>query len=189
MTSLSQYKADINSLASQLQKLLKVIRHSDPSANELKYLLHDKYQNHLTSIAREIKERFLWDDFREYLLSQTDPNQSEIPDESQTVIRRKLIKDFEKQFIARQVLPELDPPDPEEIRRKRLARKKRKIIKANQATTEKQYSKEKIMEMVQATQKKRRARFELQSLIEAIRKIDPRKIETKISQSINSKDN
>jgi len=189
MTSLSKYQDDINSLASQLHKLLKVIRHSDPSANELKHLLYDKYQKHLISIARQVKEYYLWDDFRDYLLSQTDLNGSYTYADSQQVIKNKLINDFEKEFIAKQVLAEFSSPDPEEIRRQREIRKRKKAIKANRAQAQEQYSKEKIMEMVQATQKQRQGRSDLQILIEAIRKINPQEIENKISQSLETKHN
>ncbi len=189
MTSLSKYKRDIDSLASQLHKLLKVIRHSDPSAEELKHLLHEKYQSHLTSIAHKVKERYLWEDFREYLVSQTDSKSSDVNGENSAAIRKKLIADFEKQFIARQVLSEFSAPDPKEIRRQREIRKRKKEeAQARKAASEKKYSKSAILEMVQATQKKRQARTELKSLIDAIRKIDPQKIETKISQSLKSKD-
>ena len=189
MTSLSKYLQDINSLASQLQKLLKVIRHSDPSAEELKHLLHDKYQNHLSTVARQIKERFLWEDFRDFLLSQSGIDDSIELGENSSVIRNKLISDFEKQFVAKQILNEFSPPDPEIIRRQREERKRRKELKARQAAAaEKQFSKENIIEMVQTTQKQRQARSELKSLIEAIRKIDPEKIENKISQSIKTDD-
>lgn len=188
MTSLSRYIDDINSLASQLQKLLKVIRHSDPSAEELKHLLHEKYQDHLSSIAREAKERFSWEEFCKFLRSQTTPDRSDVLGENSAVIQKKLISDFEKRFVARQVLNEFSPPDPEEIRRQRELRRRRKEYRARQAEAEKQFSKEQIIEMVQTTRKQRQARSELQSLIQAIRKIDPQKIESKISQSIKPED-
>ncbi len=189
MTSLTKYRGDINSLASQLHKLLKVIRHSDPSASELKHLLYDKYRKHLVTIAQQVKEHYQWDDFRDYLLSQTDLNGSQPFDDSEQVIKNKLINDFEKEFVAKHVLAEFSSPDPEIIRQQREIRKRRKAIKANRVLAEERYSKEKIMEMVQAKQKQRQGRSNLQNLIEAIRKIDPQKIENKISQSIETKHN
>ncbi|NQU65498.1 MAG: hypothetical protein HQ517_14610 [SAR324 cluster bacterium] len=189
MTSLSKYQDDINSLSSQLQKLLKVIRHPDPSADALKHLLYDKYQKHLATIARQIKGRFHWCDFHQYLLLQTDPNESFTESESQEVIRKKLINDFEKEFIGKQVLTEFTSPDPTEIRLQREFRKKSKVHKANLAAAEAQYSKESIMEMVQTKQQQRQAHSDLQSLIEAIKKIDPHKLEQKISQSLKPQHN
>lgn len=189
MTSLSKYRDDIYSLTSQLQKLLKVIRHPDPSASALKHLLYDKYQTHLITIARQIKGQYLWDDFRDFLLSQIHPNDTSTIGESQEVVRKKLINDFEKEFVAKPVLAEFTSPDPMEIRRQRESRQRKKALKANRASVEEQYSKEKIMEMVQVKQQQRQAHSELQSLIEAIRKIDPQKIEKKIKQSLNSEPN
>lgn len=188
MASLNQYKDDINSLTSQLQKLLKVIRHSDPSAEEMKHLLHKKYQNHLSAVARKAKERFLWTDFRNFLVSQVNPEVQSIPGEHSAAIRKKLIGDFEKQFIDRQVLNEFTPPDPQEIKQQRELRKRRKAYLARQAEAEKPYSKDEIMEMVTKTRQQRQARNELQGLIEAIRKMDPEKIENTITQSIKPKD-
>jgi len=189
MTSLSKYNRDIDSLASKLHKLLKVIRHSDPSAEELKHLLHEKYQNQLTSIARKVKERYLWEDFREYIVSQIESDSSALNGENSAAIRKKLISDFEKQFIARQVLSEFSAPDPKEIRRRREAReRRRKEAEARMAASEKKYSKSAILEMVQTTRQQRQARTKLKGLIDAIRKADPQKIETKISQSLKSKD-
>jgi len=189
MTSLAKYRGDINSLASQLHKLLKVIRHSDPSASELKHLLYDKYRKHLVTTAKQVKEHYQWDDFRDYLLSQADLNGSQPFDDSEQVIKKKLVNDFEKEFVAKHVLAEFSSPDPEEIRRQREIRKREKAIKANRVQTEEPFTKEKIMDMVQAKQKQRQGRSNLQSLIAAIRKIDPQKIEIKISQSIENKPN
>jgi hypothetical protein len=188
MASLSFYKGDINSLASQLQKLLKVIRHSDPSAEEMKRLLHEKYQGHLESVAKQAKEQFLWVEFRKFLMSFINPENTDILIENATAIRKKLVNDFEKQFVAKQVLNELAAPDPDDIRRQRELRKRRKAYLARQAEAEKPYSKEEIMDMVQTTRKQYQAKSELQNLISAIRRMDPQKIENKISQSIKPKD-
>jgi len=184
MTSLSILKNDITSLASQLQKLLKVIRHSDPTAEEMKHLLHDKYQHHLSTVAGQAKQQFLWDEFRKYLQDLIRPENIDISAENAAAIRRKLISDFENQFIARQILNEFSPPDPKEIRRQQEIRKRRKAYLARKAEAEKSYTKEEIMEMVQTTRQQRQARSELKNLIEAIRKLDPQKIENKINQFI-----
>lgn len=188
MATLSLYKDDLTSLASQLQKLLKVIRHSDPSAVEMKHLLHDKYQDQLSSVAKQAKQEFPWDEFRKYLQSLVSPEQIDINTEYVAAIRTKLINDFEKQFVAKQVLDELTPPDPKEIRRQQEIRKRRKAYLARKAEAENSYTKEQIMEMVQITRQQRQARSELQSLIDAIRKMDPQKIENRLTQSIKQKD-
>lgn len=188
MTSLSIYKNDIESLAAQLQKLLKVIRHSDPSADELKHQLHRKYQNHLSRIASQVKERFLWEDFRGFLVAEVKTAIGEGAGENRSAIQKKLISDFEKQFIERPVLHEFSPPDPIEIQRRRELRRKRKAYLERQSKAQNQFSKHEILEMVQTTRQQHQARSKLQSLISAIRKIDPVKIETKINQSIKPKD-
>ena len=61
---MESYESDIISLASQLEKLMKVINHSDPSAKELKHQLHRKYQQNVAAVADQIKGRFQWDEIK-----------------------------------------------------------------------------------------------------------------------------
>ncbi|MCP4757494.1 MAG: hypothetical protein GY866_42080 [Proteobacteria bacterium] len=198
MKTIAEYREDIHSLAAQLEKLLKVIRHSDPSAEELKHLLHQKYHRNLTVLAKNLKARFLWDDLRNYILNLKRDKDLKISGDNKETILKKLLKDFEGEFVSKQVLMEFSAPDPRIIQkrveaRRRLKEEKERREREEQERREREekakhqastteYSKESIMDMVQTTQKQRNARANLQKMIDAINRLDPQKLETRINQ-------
>ncbi len=56
MGEIARYHSEVDSLALQLEKLLKVINHSDPSAEKMKHVLYKKYKSNLTHLAHDIKQ-------------------------------------------------------------------------------------------------------------------------------------
>jgi len=176
---------DILSLMAQLQKLLKVIHHSDPTAEELKHVLYQKYRSHLASSAARLRRRFHWNEFQRFFTMVTTDTDGLFSLESRDIIVRKLLKDFEAEFVNRLQLNELKPPDPKELKRQIRSRQILKEVRAmRSAEAEKPYDREMIMDMVQATQRRRKARSDLQKIVAAFKKVDPEKLEIKINQSL-----
>jgi len=187
MKEINKYQYNILILASKLEKVIKVIKHSDPTAQTKKNLLYNKYKQNLNYLAEEFKQLYLWEDVKEFLEKTLLNSSSKIDSDNLKLIKNKLINDFESEFIEKPVLEELAPPDPALLNKKILKRKKKKAIVEKKEIFVEKYDKEKIMDMVKSTQKKRQGKLQLQSIINAIKKIDPEIIESKITNLMNSK--
>ena len=171
---MESYQTDIISLISQLEKLMKVINHSDPSAKELKQLLYIKYQKNVADVADQIKGRYLWDDIKEMIHTIFQNNYLEIDDRMvQDKIRNKLLKDFEDEFISKPQWQEFSAPDPMKIQQRIQSRKMKKEQKQNLQNDA----------SVKLSTKQRHAKGELQKLIDAINRLDPQKLEKRITKS------
>lgn len=178
-----RYQNDINNLASQLEKLLKVINHSDPSAEKMKHVLYNKYKTQLDTIADNIKRSTSWTEFYTFLLSQKKENNLPVAKENEQLILKKLIKDFEDLFIERHQLSELSPPEPTDVRQKERIKRIRKQIRTNRKAKAKIYPKDDIIEMVQMKNKEKQGKKSLDKLIKAINKVDPNKIDKHLNHS------
>jgi patatin-like phospholipase/acyl hydrolase len=174
---------DVLNLVAQLQKLLKVINHSDPTAQELKHTLYRKYRRQLANSAERFKRRYHWNEFQHLLTKIIADPSDPATMESRNMINQKLLNDFEQQFIVRPAFSEFNPPDPDEVKERIRARQFRQQIKAQQeAAANKCYNREDIMNMARDSQQKRQASHNLQKIIAACKKIDLRKLEDSLQQ-------
>jgi len=185
MRYLINYEEEILSLAGQLGKLLKVIRHSDPSAEELKHLLYKKYQQRLADLVKKTKTQFEWIEFRDFVNDLLKNNKFSGFDDNNNVILNKLLKDFENKFVEKQVLTEFTPPDPEHIRKIIKSRQKNKSLSKNRPEETINYQTDDIMEMIEYTQKRRQAKASLEKLVNAVKKLNPQSLEQKINATFN----
>jgi|APSaa5957512622_1039677.scaffolds.fasta_scaffold70341_1 hypothetical protein len=172
-TEMDSYQSDIVSLVAQLEKLMKVINHSDPSAKELKHLLYQKYQQNVTIVAERIKGRYLWEDIKKSIYGLFNDEVLEFEDGIvRDKILKKLLKDFEEEFVSTPNWQEFSEPDPIQLKqriRNRQLKKSRKQDQQNEASVKLSY-------------RQRHAKGELQKVIDAINRIDPKKLEKKISK-------
>ncbi len=186
MKNITVFQNDILTLAAQLERLLKVINHSDPSAETKKHLLYDKYKSRLSGLSQRIKCQFSWAYLQDYLLELYKSNDITIDTEVKDIIFNKLLKDFENEFVSRHVLTELSPPEPTDSRQKERIKSIRKRIRENRKSQKKVYTRENLMEMVQLRNQQRDAKKSLDKLVNAINKIDSSDLETYIKKTINS---
>jgi hypothetical protein len=171
----------IELLVMQLDKLLKVINHSDPTAESKKVLLYKKYQENLELLVNSIKEDYTWQEIQNII--NDHPNiAAKINQESRIIVIQKIKKDLEKYFIETHVLPEFSAANSNQKRKKRV---KKVIAKSEAPFTDKydkHYTKESILDMVQMTQKQVAARSILKLVIKKFNNLDPDRFESKINE-------
>ncbi len=172
MGDLTRFHSDIDTLATLLEKLLKVINHSDPSAKNMKVVLYDKYKARLSTLAEEIKEIFSWSVFYSYLNELFSNNSLSINEDSTETVVKKLIKDFENEFVVRHELSELSPPDPVDTRQRERIRRIRNQIRKNRRTQSNAPIGVDIIEMMQQKVQQKTAKSSLDKLVKAFSKID-----------------
>ena len=172
MNRLSRFHADIDALAAILEKLLKVINHSDPSAKNMKVVLYDKYKVRLSELAQEVKESTSWSTFYAYLTDFFSGNSFSIDEESKEVVVNKLMKDFENEFIVKHELSEFSAPDPIDTRQKDRLRKIRKQIRTNRKHQNNSFHSHDFVDMLQHKVKQKTAKSSLDKLVKAFNKID-----------------
>ncbi len=176
------YHEAIHSLANQLEKLLKVISHSDPSADRMKHVLYDKYKENLSNLAEELKAVFSWSALLEYL-NRLKKLESLLvsPDQRETIVN-KLIKDFEGEFVLKHELSEFSTPNPVNSRQKERLRRIRKQIRNNRKSNEQIQVQNSLFEMVQFKNQQKAAKSSLTKLVKALNKINPQKLEAQVNQ-------
>ena len=176
MSHLKRYSQKIDLLATQLEKLLKVINHSDPSAENVKHVLYDKYKLTLSDLAEEIKSNTTWSTFNLFL---TDHLHSDlhIDGDAREIVSRKLIKDFENEFITRHELSEFAKPDPgKQVQRERI-RQIRKQIRTNRKQQKKAYPGYDVTDMLKTKNQEKQGKSSLDKLVKIFSKIDPARFE------------
>jgi len=183
-----EIKQEIYSLAAQLEKLLKVINHSDPTAKNKKLVLHEKYKRHLEVVAGAAKKHYRWDDVMRLINTTSNSADFPIAEDVNKIITKKLLKDFEDQFVSRYVLNEFTAPDPGDEKQKERIRRIRNQIRTNRKNSEKKYTRDNLLEIVQLRDQQRCARKSLDKLINAVNKLNPEVLEAQIKQFIESKD-
>ncbi|MBU2511754.1 hypothetical protein KJ966_10460 [bacterium] len=183
MNNLTNYHEAIHSLASQLEKLLKVIGHSDPSAERMKHVLYDKYKENLSDIAGDLKPLFSWSALLQYLnrLKISD-NLLVSPEQRETIVN-KMIKDFEGEFVLKHELSEFSAPNPVDTRQKERLKRIRKQIRNNRKSQEQIQTQNSLFEMVQFKNQQKTAKDSLNKLVKALNKISPQKLEVPINQN------
>lgn len=178
---LSEIIDQLESLALQLEKLLKVINHSDPTAATKKVILYKKYQENLKNLVSSVKPFYSWQELQNAFKNSKVGSKIEVS--NQKVVLKKIEKDLEVYFIEAHVLTEFDAPV--------KARKRKKLIKkaplkkrpvAPEKDNHKHYTKENIMEMVLSTKKQIAARSRLKNAISKIKQLNPDRLETKINE-------
>lgn len=171
----------IELLAMQLDKLLKVIKHSDPTAESKKVLLYKKYQENLELLVNRIKDDYSWQEIQ-YIINDHSNSVAKIEQESRRIVLQKIKKDLEKYFIETHVLPEFNASETSQKRKKRI----KKVGTKNKAPFtdkyRKHYTKESILDMVQMTQKQVAARSVLKHVIAKFNKLNPDRFESKINE-------
>lgn len=172
MNRLSRFHTDIDALAAMLEKLLKVINHSDPSAKKMKVVLYDKYKARLSGLAEEIKESASWSSFYTYLNELFSGDSLSIGEESREVVVNKLMKDFENEFIVKHELSEFSAPDPIDTRQRDRLRKIRKQIRNNRKHQNNSFNSHDFVDMLQHKVKQKTAKNSLEKLVKALNKID-----------------
>lgn len=171
MTELSKYHHSIVSLALQLERLLKVINHSDPSAETMKHVLYDKYKTQLAQVAETIKPAISWVVFSRYLGELHTDRSLSISAEARAIVITKLIKDFEDQFVIRHRLSEFTEVPVDENQKERLKRI-RKQIRNNRKIQATNVRADDIGDMIQLKFQQKTAKKSLEKLVKAFSKIE-----------------
>jgi hypothetical protein len=177
MSQLNHYRPRINILAGQLGKLLKVINHSDPSADTVKHLLYDKYKQSLSDLVEEIKTDTSWSSFHFFLADLFKSDISNVEEEIKEIVTRKLMRDFESAFITRHKLSEFSAPEPGDQVQKERIRAIRKQIRNNRKQQEKIIPMMDLREMVQTKNQEKKGKSSLDKLVQVFNKIDPSNFE------------
>jgi len=172
MSELRQYQQEIEALATQLEKLLKVINHSDPSAEKMKYVLYEKYKLKLADLAREIKVTISWTALNHYLEKLTSSSSFPVDEDSREVVINKLVKDFEGEFIVRHELSEFSAPDPVDERQKHRIRRIRQQIRINRLKKTNNFKADDIVDMYHLKFQQKTAKKSLDKLVKAFSKIE-----------------
>jgi len=182
-SSLSQPKDQLISLALQLSKLLKVIRHSDPTAKSKQELLSNKYKENLAHVAMLYCNRMPWSEFQKLIQLFLDQPDLSLEKDEKEVILRRLIKDFEAFFLKKPVLKEFDKPIGKikapltQIQRNTgtgSSRKEKRPI----------YTRDNIREMLIKTEQRRNAATDLKKIINKLNKLGPELLERKIAEAL-----
>lgn len=170
-------------LAGILDKLWKIIQHSDPSASQKKRVFYEKYNEKLIKIAKDLKLTFQWDDIQHALNNATADSISVSPDHLD-LIRKKLTKDLSDAILQKHELPSFEKPDPSVRKpREKMTVKRQRMFK-KQDLEQEPYTRETLMDMVQQTKSAVKAKKELEQVIQKIRQIGPEIIEAKIKKLI-----
>ncbi|PCI27573.1 MAG: hypothetical protein COB67_08255 [SAR324 cluster bacterium] len=185
MNEIKSFQKELLALANSLDKLLKVIHHSDPTAKSKQQLLYQKYQQRMLLLGKQLKQSFSWKEVCERLKELPKNSDFTASEESCDVIIRKLTKDFEKEFITKPVLQEFpSSPSPKPRKKKAQPLKKKKPFPAT--PHQQHYTQDSLMELIHFTKQQHQAKKDLLKLVEAIKRIGPDKIEQKINQSVKS---
>ena len=180
---LDVYVDAVVSLALQLEKLLKVINHSDPSAESKKKLLYAKYLKDIKRFAEFVGGRYLWQDVQAFIRGLSN-RKIPVADEVKEMIFGKILKDLENELSMKYTLQEFTEREPTFRRRRTKKRKKNLETPGPSWQKPKHYTKDSIMELVQLTQKQVLARASLREFIAKVRKLNPDRIDSKIHQYI-----
>lgn len=175
MSTLSHFHPKIEALAFQLEKLLKVINHSDPSAEQIKHQLYEKYKRNLSLLISELKTSTSWFEVNRYLDSLRATDILTIEEETREIVVNKLIKDFEDAFIVRHQLSELTPPDPVDSYQQRRLKRIRKQIRTNRQRHTSPLKTTDLGDMIMLKNQQKTAKQNLDRLIKAFNKIDLQK--------------
>ena len=181
MQEFKNYLQEINNLAHTLEKLSKVINHSDPTAESKKRELFSKYKYRVQEIGRSLKNNFHWEEVKK----QIEGYQQEITvsKDLRNTILRKILSDLEQEFIEKHVLTEFAQPT-KQLRRKKN-KKRSPVVKRDVPEIKPEdrvFTRDSLMEMVKLTTKQREARTKLQNLIDKINNLNPDKLEDRIKK-------
>lgn len=182
-SSLSQPKEQLISLALQLSKLLKVIRHSDPTAKSKQELLFNKYKENLAQVAKLYCNQMPWSEFQKLIQLFLDQPDLSLEKEEKNIIVRRLIKDFESFFFKKPVLKEFDKPID---KLKSPYTQKQRSVGSQSSKKEKKviYTRENIREMLIKTEQRRSAAADLKKIINKLNKLGPEILERKIAEAL-----
>ncbi len=179
---LEVYFDAVVSLALQLEKLLKVINHSDPTAESKKRLLYHKYLQNVEQFAGVLGERYLWQDIRNFV---REASRRKIPvsNEVRELIFNKILKDLENELVVKPPLQEFTG-EKRTLRQRRAKKGGRQKAPERREANSKHYTRESIMELVQLTQRQVLARANLREIVAKMRELNPERIDRKIQQYI-----
>lgn len=172
MAELSHFQPDIESLAQQLEKLLKVINHSDPSAEKIKHALYEKYKKHLSIFIIDIKQNASWPEINRFLGFVFETNSVSISLDFRETIKNKLAKDIEESFITRHRLSELTPQEKINHNQRERLKKIRKQIRNNRKNRAASLPVDDLADMLHYKHQTKTAKQNLDKLVKAFSKIE-----------------
>ncbi len=110
MDEILKYKKQFIYLALQLEKILKVMKHSDPTAKNKKLILYEKYKKNLADLSKILEKEFLWQDVHKMIEKLQKDSVFPVAEDVLQLITDKLLHDFEKEFIKKPELTEFSEP-------------------------------------------------------------------------------
>lgn len=180
MNQTKHYKKDLFSLASALDKLYKVIKHPDPSAKLKQQVLYKKYMDKVQTMGIQLKSVLSWRELTESIEALPVKEGLSASLETQRIIVKRLIKDFEPFYIIQQNLEELKVSSVRKGPKKRTTVTRRKSTYQAPPATQK-YTEDSLRELIHYTKRQYQAKKNLLKLVEAIKKIGPDKLEKRIN--------
>lgn len=182
MNEINDFRNDLLTLSGILEKLLKVIRHSDPTAKSKQHLLYKKYQQKLQVITRRLKVSVSWETLQQTIKTLPTNSEFTVEKESTEVVLRKLLNDFEKEYVSKPVFQEFTASKGNGKPGKRKPTRPKQMKPSPPPAPKEVYTEESLGEMVRLTRKQLHARGELRKLVDAINRIGPENIEEKIKK-------
>lgn len=181
MQNSTSYLEEIRSLAHILEKLSKVVKHSDPTAEAKKKELFSKYKFRVQELGRYLKNNVSWDVVKKEI--HQFHQEISLSKELHVTIIKKILTDLEAAFIEKHKLTEFEKPSPVRKRKKRkkpIPSKKRDVPEIKRE--DRVFTRDSLMEMVKLTSKQRDARQRLQALVNKINTLNPDKFEQQIKK-------
>ena len=182
-----KYEEEILLLASILDKLWKIIHHSDPSADEKKSLFYEKYMNKIERIANKLLIVCSWEEVQKEINTILSEHRNLFEKENLQVIEKKLKKDFQSFYVKKPVFQEFkqEKKSSEFIKPRAVKRKYPPLKKKEDAA----FTKDSLMDMVKLNKEQRKAKNDLMRVVEKIREIGPEKIEKRINSLMRLRSN
>ncbi|MGK0289585.1 MAG: hypothetical protein ACI86H_001030 [bacterium] len=164
-----------------LEKLRKILKHSDPSAEVKKKVVWEKYLTQMTSLVETIKRSGItWVVLEKEVIKTIQADHLRVHPDAQPIIRNRVLKDLNERLF-----PKVDLPDfSSEPKRKKIIpsvkKKKVSLRDTREDQYKKDYSKNDLMDMVKKAQNQRKARQELSVFIKNVKTFGTKRLESKI---------
>jgi len=164
--------------ANQLGKLLKVIHHSDPSAEAMKKPLYKKYQQALDEFFEMNQDMVPWAEMKRLVQGLRTLDEFTLDREIGSVVLKKLTQDLQDKYTEPLELNEFTavPPRP-----RPKAQRQKSVVTPPKPTGP---DPELLIQMAQLDQRQQQAANSLKGMIDAINRLDPSFLEKKILSSV-----
>jgi len=164
--------------ANQLGKLLKVIHHSDPSAEAMKKPLYKKYQQALDEFFEMNQDMVPWGEMQRLVAGLRTMKEFTLDREIGSVVLRKLSKDLQEKYTEPHELTEFSKPT--SVPTRKAQRPKAAPIRSTTPGP----TPELLIQMAQLDKRQQQAANSLKGMIDAINRLDPLFLEKKILSSV-----